>query len=521
MSPTTALRCAIYTRVSSDAGLEQNFNSLDAQREASEAFIRSQTHEGWREIRTAYDDGGYSGGNLDRPALRRLWDDVNAGLIDVVVVYKVDRLTRSLADFAKLVELFDAKGVSFVSVTQAFNTTSSMGRLTLNVLLSFAQFEREVTGERIRDKIAASKKKGIWTGGNVPFGYKVENRKLIAVSAEAAIVKSIFERYLKLGSMPALLGELNTKGIRTRLRCISTGTRGGVPFTVGPLAYILKNRIYLGEVHHKGQWYPGEHPAILNLEMFQAVQVRMAQNLRNDAVDREASNAPLLGVIVDDRGNRMSPSFTCRGNIRYRYYVSRAVLERQHDKIGAIRRVQAPDVEKKVLEILRSVGMEYDTDITEQTILDVVQRVRVEPGRIVVEFCDEFAPGMKERQLCVPWSPDLKRGRRNMAIQHTCLSKDQRPIRTDRRDALMRTVAMGRAWLKELSSRKVENVETIAAREGRSKRSIQMIISLSFVAPKIIEAAVAGGLPRGVGVTRLMNLPPLWAKQFQVLGLNI
>jgi site-specific DNA recombinase len=275
---TKSLRCAIYTRVSTDAGLEQDFNSLDAQREASEAYIKSQTHEGWRLVRTSYDDGGFSGGTLDRPAMQKLLGDIRAGLIDVILVYKVDRLTRSLADFAKLVELFDAHGVSFVSVTQAFNTTSSMGRLTLNVLLSFAQFEREVTGERIRDKIAASKKKGIWMGGSVPLGYRVENRKLIVDSDEAATVRMIFERYLELGSMPALLAELHDKSVRTRLRQNTSGPIGGVPYTRGPLGYLLKNRVYLGEIVHKDQCYPGEHVAILDRALFDAVRARMAEN---------------------------------------------------------------------------------------------------------------------------------------------------------------------------------------------------------------------------------------------------
>src|SRR5271169_6779829 len=253
----TTLRCAIYTRVSTEHGLEQEFNSLDNQREASEAYVKSQAHEGWKLIRTHYDDGGYSGGTMDRPALKRLLDDVRARRIDVVVVYKVDRLTRSLADFAKLVELFDAHQVSFVSVTQAFNTTTSMGRLTLNVLLSFAQFEREVTGERIRDKIAASKKKGIWVGGVVPLGYQVVDRKLIVDEAEANTVRLIFDRYLELGSIQALLQDLRERGVVTRRRTLATGrTIGGIPFTKGPLAYLLKNRMYLGELNHGANSYP-------------------------------------------------------------------------------------------------------------------------------------------------------------------------------------------------------------------------------------------------------------------------
>src|SRR3954463_14833105 len=273
------LRCAIYTRVSTEHGLEQEFNSLDNQREAAEAYIKSQAHEGWTLIRSRYDDGGFSGGSMERPALQRLLADIRSGQIDVVVVYKVDRLTRSLADFAKLVELFDAEGVSFVSVTQSFNTTSSMGRLTLNMLLSFAQFEREVTGERIRDKIAASKKKGIWVGGSVPLGYQVRDRKLLIREDEAATVRLIFERYLALGSLPALQRELRQRGIVTRRRRLSSGrTIGGVPLSNGPLAHVLRHRGYLGELNHRGASYPGEHAPIMAPMVFEAVQEKLTAN---------------------------------------------------------------------------------------------------------------------------------------------------------------------------------------------------------------------------------------------------
>src|SRR5271165_2833208 len=249
-----SLRCAIYTRVSTDQGLEQDFNSLDAQREASEAYIKSQAHEGWRLIRHHYDDGGYSGGSMDRPALQRLLADMQARRIDVIVVYKVDRLTRSLADFAKLVELFDKHDVSFVSVTQSFNTTTSMGRLTLNVLLSFAQFEREVTGERIRDKIAASKKKGMWMGGVVPFGYRVEDRELRIVEDHAEIVRSLFRRYLELGTVRALRDDLAAGGVVSKRRTAADGSPyGGQKFSRGALYLMLKNRIYRGEIVHKGK----------------------------------------------------------------------------------------------------------------------------------------------------------------------------------------------------------------------------------------------------------------------------
>jgi len=324
--PPKALRCAIYTRVSTDSGLDQEFNSLDNQREAAEAFVKSQAHEGWRLIPIHYDDGGFSGGSMERPALQQLLADIRARLVDVVVVYKVDRLTRSLADFAKLVELFDAHTVSFVSVTQAFNTTTSMGRLTLNVLLSFAQFEREVTGERIRDKIAASKRKWLWMGGQVPLGYRADARKLVVDPSEAETVRLIFERYLELGSLPALQGDLRERGVLTRRRVRRTGeVIGGIPFTTGPLSWLLRNRIYLGEVHFKGKSYPGDHQGIVPPDTFDAVQRLMSQNNPARGVRRTKSASILAGRIFDDRGNLMSPSHARKNGVRYRYYVSCAL----------------------------------------------------------------------------------------------------------------------------------------------------------------------------------------------------
>ena len=312
------LRCAIYTRVSTEHGLEQDFNSLDAQREAAEAYVKSQAHEGWRLIRESFDDGGFSGGSLDRPALQRPLTSIRSGRIDVVVVYKVDRLTRSLADFAKLVELFDAEGVSFVSVTQSFNTTSSMGRLTLNMLLSFAQFEREVTGERIRDKIAASKRRGIWVGGIVPLGYEVRERKLVSKEDEAATVRLIFERYLARGSLPALQRELRERGVVTRLRTLSSGrTIGGVALTNGPLAHLLRNRIYVGDLNHKGASHPGQHEPIIAPALFDAVQEKLTSNRNGHRMQRASSGALLVGRIFDDCGNRMTPSTAKKGGIRY------------------------------------------------------------------------------------------------------------------------------------------------------------------------------------------------------------
>src|SRR4051812_15573672 len=292
----SSLRCAIYTRVSTDAGLDQDFNSLDAQYEGASAYIRSQAHAGWTQSRRRYDDGGFSGGSTDRPALQQLLADVRLGRIDIIVVYKVDRPTRSLADFAKLVELFDANGVSFVSVTQQFNTTTSMGRLTLNVLLSFAQFEREVTSERIRDKIAASKRKGLWVGGVVPLGYQARDRKITVVESEAKTVRHIFRRYLELGSLNLLLADLRASGIVTKLRPLATGkTIGGIPFTRGPLAHLLRNRFYIGEVPYKDEILPGEQPPILDRTLFEAVQAKLDQQRSNHTTARNASDSLLMG----------------------------------------------------------------------------------------------------------------------------------------------------------------------------------------------------------------------------------
>jgi DNA invertase Pin-like site-specific DNA recombinase len=300
-------RCAIYTRKSTEHNLDLEFNSLDAQREACEAYIKSQAHEGWRLIPNRYDDGAFSGASLDRPALQTLLAEVRSGKIDIIVVYKVDRLTRSLADFAKLVELFDQHSVSFVSVTQSFNTTSSMGRLTLNVLLSFAQFEREVIGERVRDKIAASKRKGIWVGGPVPLGYASINKKLVVVTEEAEMVRLIFRCYLEIGSIRDLVQDLDDRGIRTKRQVGGNGqTRGGIRFGVGPLAHLLRNRFYIGEVVYRGKVHPGEHEPIVDRTVFDAVQTKLAASATARQLRLRASPAILTGRIFDDRGNRMT-----------------------------------------------------------------------------------------------------------------------------------------------------------------------------------------------------------------------
>ena len=353
-STAKPVRCAIYTRVSTDAGLDQEFNSLDAQYEASSAYIRSQAHAHWTLVRTHYDDGGFSGGSTDRPALQHLLADIKAGKINVIVVYKVDRLTRSLADFAKLVELFDAHGVSFVSVTQQFNTTTSMGRLTLNVLLSFAQFEREVTSERIRDKIAASKRKGLWVGGMVPLGYELKDGNLLILKDEAEQVRTIFRRYLELGSVNRLVADLKEKNFRSRVRRLSTGaTVGGIPFTQGPLFYLLRNCFYVGEVKFKGEILPGPQPALMERELFDAVQTRLTEQWSHRTVTRAKSAALLAGLLFDDAGHPMVATHATRNRVRYHYYVSQPLLRGHSDTpVGSTSRVPASDIEAAVISAI-------------------------------------------------------------------------------------------------------------------------------------------------------------------------
>src|SRR4051794_30811229 len=350
-------RCAIYTRKSSEEGLEQDFNSLDAQREACEAFVRSQKGAGWVALPGMYDDGGISGGTLDRPALQRLLADIEAGRVDTVVVYKVDRLTRSLADFAKIVDAFDARGVAFVSVTQQFNTTTSMGRLTLNMLLSFAQFEREVTGERIRDKITASKQRGMWMGGLPPLGYDIADRKLVINAGEADTVRHIFRRYAALKSVSQLKGELDASGVVSKARTGRLGQRsGGLPIARGALYAMLHNRLYRGEIVHKGAAYPGQHAAIIDQALWGEVQQALVTNRVDRASDATtATPSQLTGLVFDGAGERMSPSHANKRGTRYRYYVSQSLIKGSRSAApGAACRVPAADLESIVEERLRA-----------------------------------------------------------------------------------------------------------------------------------------------------------------------
>jgi site-specific DNA recombinase len=353
--PVKTIRCALYTRKSSEEGLDQSFNSLHAQREACESYVASQRHEGWQAISTHYDDGGFSGGNMDRPGLVHLMEDIAAHRIDTVVVYKVDRLTRSLADFAKIVEAFDAQGVSFVSVTQQFNTTSSMGRLTLNILLSFAQFEREVTGERIRDKIAASKKKGMWMGGVLPLGYDHRDRQLVVNPEEAKLVNEIFTQYLRLGNVFDLKRYLDQKGLRSKVRITALGKKhGGELFGRGALYHLLSNPIYVGEISHKKQVHPGKHEAILDRKLWEQVQAKLKSNRQSLTTRTNAQSSSMLsGLLFDATGVPYTPQHSVKNGRRHRYYTSRATLRRSKEQ-PPITRISADPLEKLVIDRIMS-----------------------------------------------------------------------------------------------------------------------------------------------------------------------
>jgi site-specific DNA recombinase len=408
-----SLRGAIYTRVSTEQGLEQDFNSLDAQREACEAYIKSQAHEGWRLVRDRYDDGGFSGGSMDRPALQKLLIDVRARRINVIVVYKVDRLTRSLADFANLVETFDAHGVSFVSVTQSFNTTTSMGRLTLNVLLSFAQFEREVTGERIRDKIAASKKKGMWMGGVVPLGYRVDDRVLHIVEDHAGIVRSLFTRYLEAGSVVRLKQRLDGEGFRLPVRIDGAGgSTGGGLFSRGHVYKLLSNPIYVGRIAHKGQIYEGDHPPIVTLDLWDQVQQSLRDHLgaARTKRTRQSSDALLTGKLYDDGGNRMSPTWARKGSKRWRYYVSQSDLQGEKSKRDPSCAFRPPMSKTLVTEALGKLSPDHGASQTD--IRNLIDRIVIGRATIRIQLSEVAERTDSARILTLPWtrpSPYRKR----------------------------------------------------------------------------------------------------------------
>jgi len=566
------LRCAIYTRKSSEEGLEQSFNSLDAQREAGEAFILSQRQEGWRMLPARYDDGGYSGGTMERPALQRLLEDIQANKVNVIVVYKVDRLTRSLADFAKIVEALEARGVSFVSVTQQFNTTTSMGRLTLNILLSFAQFEREVTGERIRDKIAASKKKGMWMGGPVPLGYDLEARKLIPHPTEAALVRNIFALYLKLGCVLKLMAHLNRENVKTKTWVTKTGTRlGGAAFARGHIYYLLRNRLYIGEIRHRDRWHPGEHPGIVPRELWDKVQAQLNGNLRahrNRA--RNHSSSLLTGLIEDAEGNRFTPSFTIKRGRRYRYYVSQHAIEDSAGECKGPTRLPAHEVETRVTErlqgFLKSDGEIFDglsvtgdspamlkplvvaakrlaarlpslsSDDLRDLLASFLQSIVIQDNNIQVmirrsdlrqllEHGDHLiAANLMPRRkpirpaelICL--TIEAKRKRYGGEVHLVVAPNSSVPIRHPR-PALIKAVARGRAWYEKVLEGKVVNIKSLARETGHTPHYVRNVFACAFLAPDIVEAILEGRQPLTLKFESLYKHIPLsWAEQRQQFG---
>jgi site-specific DNA recombinase len=563
------IRCAIYTRKSSEEGLEQAFNSLDSQREACEAYISSQKHEGWKVLKILYDDGGYSGATMDRPALKRLIEDIQAQKIDKVVVYKVDRLTRSLADFAKIVEIFDAAHVSFVSVTQQFNTTSSRGRLTLNVLLSFAQFEREVTGERIRDKIAASKRKGMWMGGTVPLGYDVRKRKLVVNEVEARRAREIFRLYLKLGCVSKLRIDLERKGIRSKKRTSSIGRKtGGATYSRGALYNMLQNRIYLGEIDHRGQVYPGEHKGIVPRELWEKVQVQLrTNNNANQNGLRAAIPSLLVGLIYDERGNRFTPAHAVKNGKRYRYYVSQAAIKNPGSSHNGPIRIPAGEIENLACSKLGSflgssndmiealvvrgknaaetrqtlaAAQEWSKRLVSRTATETRLFIRSSISRIVIHpaTVDVLVDKHKLQSSLLsggqtPLSPsaDLKNGvimltakarlkRCGGEVRLVLLADSGGESSRHPEHSLIKAVARAHGWFQQIIRGEQTGRRSIAQATGLDERYVSRIFQCAFLAPDIVESILDGRQPAAMKLMRLRKQMPIeWAAQRQLLGL--
>jgi site-specific DNA recombinase len=558
------LRCAIYTRKSTEEGLEQDFNSLDAQREACEAFILSQKHEGWVALATHYDDGGYSGGMLQRPALQCLLADIGGSKVDIVVVYKIDRLTRALLDFAKIVEVFDAHGVSFVSVTQAFNTATSMGRLTLNVLLSFAQFEREVSGERIRDKIAASKKRGMWMGGYPPLGYDVKDRKLVVNEAEAETVRYIFRRYQEFRSVRLLKDHLDEAGIVSKPRAAPDGRPyGGKPIARGALYLMLQNRIYRGEIVHKDQAYRGEHAPIVDDDLWQRVQTTLATN----RVDRGAGNGHLsllAGLIYDAKGEPMTPSHAEKKGVRYRYYVSKSLLTGRSGKLrDEGQRIPAAHIEALVtgrlrawladpVAVLNAVRCRGPDAVSQKTLLDeaarfaadwedldaehlrtlllaVVTQVQVHSDRIDVTLdqvgialwldakADQPQP-VRDRERHLTVLAIRARLKRTGIEMRMVVDDGTEPANVD--PVLLCLLVRAHAIRARLFQDPSLTLREIGAEEGVGGPYVSRLIRLAFIAPDIVTAILNGRHPPQLTANRLMDdtrLPLDWGAQRELL----
>lgn len=506
MASSTAkpLRCAIYTRKSTEHGLELEFNSLDAQREACEAYIKSQASLGWRVLPQPYDDPAFSGGNLERPALKRLIADIEAGRVDVVVVYKIDRLTRSLADFAKLVEAFDARSISFVAITQQFNTTTSMGRLTLNILLSFAQFERELSSERVRDKIAASRAKGKWTGGNIPFGYRTHDKKLVIDEREAEIVRYIFKRYLQLGSIERLLLDLGAEDIRPRTKIRKkSNTPVASHFVYGSLAYLINNRIYVGEISHKRKWHPGEHAAIIDAKLFDAVQAQLNINRAARKNRRTESGALLMGKLYDDRGNRMSPSYSTKKGVRYRFYVSTALLRGRKSEAGSLSRISAVELEAAVIAAARDSWPDAVQLSAAGVIETAVERVTVSKGKIAVTISQQ--PDVDARELTIPWA---------ILSKNTTAIEPRDAVDREPDHKLVSALTRAHSRMRDLVDGRFESLEILAKTEGVHPKMMAQELRLASLAPDLVEAILNGDQPPYLTLTRILpTLPLSWVEQ--------
>jgi len=523
MKPEPKL-CAIYTRKSSEYGLEQEFNSLDAQREAGEAFVKSQASEGWKLLADRYDDGGYSGGSIERPALKRLLADITLGKIDVVVVYKIDRLTRSLADFARMVETFDRHEMSFVSVTQSFNTTSSMGRLTLNVLLSFAQFEREVTGERIRDKIAASKAKGMWMGGTLPLGYDKASgtsRILKVNKDEARVVRLIFATYLELGSVHALERWLGEHGILSKIRVTRKGkVLGGQPFSRGALFYLLRNQTYRGMLNHKNQVHPGLHEAIVDADLFDSVQQLLDSNSRRHGCRRDhVAKAPFTGRLFDSDGSPMSPSFShgTSGHV-YRYYVSTSLLKGKKKSGKLVQRVAANALEQVVEHSISRLIPR--TNYLPQI---VPLRIEVRETSLVLQLPAKFLNPIRKRLLN---DERVELDKENPEYLNLILA-----IRMQRHGGKYTIAGPGSPIARPdpILIKALHAAHCIIETDRRglpllnaapSKSYKRLLVRLAFLAPDIQEGILAGKQPPGFTLERLIHseIPASWKAQRQQFG---
>jgi len=526
------VRCAIYTRKSSEEGLDQAFNSLHAQREACEAYIKSQSQEGWRALPAHYDDGGISGATMERPALQRLLQDVEKRLVDTIVVYKIDRLTRSLSDFARIVETLEGAGASFVSVTQAFNTTTSMGRLTLNVLLSFAQFEREVTGERIRDKIAASKKKGMWMGGALLLGYDaptdLQTRALIVNEAEAQTVRDIFQGYLEVGSVAALSARLKAEGVVSKVSTGRTGAkRGGQPYSRGALYHLLRNRTYLGELPHRDQSYPGAHAAIVPVELFEAVQAKIASQ-RRARTQRPTRNdhMPLRGLLFDADGEPMSPSFGYgrRGQV-YRYYVSAPLQQGRKPKgrADAVRRISAPALEERLRgELSQLLG----DDAALPDLLRLVRRVEIDgEGLRLICLLKQTPRPLRGRLQVLTDNPDL--GEMHLAIScrvrggRTWLTTAGPGPAVSRRDpVLIKRLRQAHRIAGAMGWRMADGALSGLAGKAPSGAYERLLCKLVFLAPDVQKAILAGRQPPELTLEVILRgeFPPKWADQRRLWG---